>query len=99
MPPYSILMLIFAAAILLYAAVLGVTKDVGMLPLQVQVSLKKKNRKKYIVGLSRAIALAALAPALAGITAIWSGWGAGIVFVAALIICLWLGTKIVKDVN
>ena len=97
MPPFSIFMLIFAGTILLYAVILGVTKDYKMLPLQVQASLKKKNRKKYIGRLSWAIALTALAPAVCAVVGIWSEVGAGIGFVVVLVLCLWADTKLMKD--
>lgn len=98
MPPLSIFMFIFSAAILLYAAILAITKDYKMLPLQVQVSLKRmKNRKEYVFRLSKAVALAALAPAAGGIIGIWSGTGALIVTVAVLTVVLWIDTKMMKD--
>ena len=87
-----------SAAILLYAAILAITKDYKMLPLQVQVSLKRmKNRKEYVFRLSKAVALAALAPAAGGIIGIWSGTGALIVTVAVLTVVLWIDTKMMKD--
>ncbi|MBR2560889.1 MAG: hypothetical protein IKE31_01930 [Eubacterium sp.] len=98
MTPYSIFMFIFAAAILLYAVVLAITKDYKMLPLQVQVSLKRmKNRKEYVFRLSKAVALAALATVAGGIVGIWSGTGALIVTAAVLIVDLWIDTKMMKD--
>ncbi len=98
MPPLSIFMFIFSAAILLYAAILAITKDYKMLPLQVQVSLKRmKNRKEYVFRLSKAVALAAIAPAAGGIVGIWSGIGALIVAVAVLIVVLWIDVKMMKD--
>ena len=97
MPPYSIFMMIFAAAILIYAAILAVTKDEKMLPLQVQVSLKQKNRKEYISRLSKCIAIVSLAPAAAAVVGIWSEIGMLIAFVVVLILCLWIDTRLTKD--
>ena len=97
MPPYSIFMLIFAAAILVYAGILAATKDYRMLPLKVQVSIKKKNRKEYCYKLSKVIALTAAAPAACGIVSIWSGIGAMIAFVAVLVICLRAGIKMMEE--
>ena len=69
-----------------------------MLPLQVQVSLKRmKNRKEYVFRLSKAVALAAIAPAAGGIVGIWSGIRALIVAVAVLIVVLWIDVKMMKD--
>ncbi len=98
MPPFAIFMLIFAGCILLYAAILAVTKDRTMLPLKVQVSLKGKS-KQYIFELSKAVAVTALAPAAAGILGIWNEIAAIIGFLAGLVFTLWLGTRIMKDVK
>ena len=97
MPPYSIFMMIFAAAILLYAVILAVTKDEKMLPPYVQVSIRRKNRKEYIFQLSKCIAIASLAPVAAAIVGIWSALGMLITFVAALVFCLWIDTKMMKN--
>ncbi len=99
MPPYSIFMLIFAGVILLYAWLMAITKDYNMLPIRARQSVKPKNPKRYAFQLSKVIALVSLAPALSGIVGIWSGIGAGIVFVAGLVLFIWLGTKIMKDVT
>ena len=99
MPPYTIFLLFFSAAILLYAALMAITKDYKMLPYRATNSVKPKNPKKYMVQLSKAVALTGLVPGLAGLAAIWSGIVAEIVFVGGLIITLWLSTKIVKDVE
>ena len=97
MPPFTIFMLIFAGALLLYAALLGITKDYNLLPYRATNSVKPKNPKKYTAQLAKAVALTAAAPAACGIVGIWSGIGAGIAFVVVLIICLWFSTKIVKN--
>ena len=99
MPPFTILMLIFAGALLLYAALMALTKDYKILPVRARQSVKPKDPKKYTFQLSKVIALVSLAPALSGIVGIWSGIGAGIVFVAGLIVFIWLGTKIMKNVT
>lgn len=99
MPPFTIFMFLFAGAVLLYAGLLARTKDYKMLPLRARQSVKPKNKKRYTVQLSKVIALVAAAPALSGIVGIWSGIGAGIAFVAGLILCIWLGTKIMRDVT
>ena len=99
MPPYAIFMFIFAGAILLYAAALAITKDYNLLPYRATNSVKPKNSKKYTFQLSKAVALAAAAPAGAGIVSIWSGISAAIAFVGLLILTLWLSTKIMKGVE
>ena len=97
MPPFTIFMLIFSGALLLYAAILGATKDYKMLPYRATNSVKPKNPKKYTTQLAKAVALSAAAPAACGIVGIWSGIGAGIAFIVLLVGCLWISTKIVKN--
>ncbi|MBR0145001.1 MAG: hypothetical protein IJM21_12595 [Clostridia bacterium] len=96
---FSILMLIFAGAILLYAAVLALTKDYKMLPYRARNSVKPKDPKRYAFQLSKAIALTAAAPALCGLIAFWHPVPAVIVLIAGLVVCLWLATKIMKNVH
>ena len=96
---YSVLMAIFAAAILLYAGILALTKDYKMLPYRATHSVKPKNPKEYAFQLSKAIALAALSPALSALTGLWNMAAAVIVLIATMILFLWLGTKIMKGVE
>ena len=97
MSPFTILMLIFSGALLLYAALLAITKDYNLLPYRATNSVKPKNPEKYTFQLAKAVALTAVAPAACGIVGRWSGVGAGITFVVMLVGTLWLSTKIVKD--
>ena len=97
MSPAGIFMLIFAGAILLYAALLAITKDYKMLPRRAQVSVRPKNPKQYTVMIAKAVALCALAPLSAALVSIWNEMLAGIVFIIVLILCLFWSTKIVKD--
>ena len=48
---YSILMGIFAGALLLYAGLMALTKDYKMLPYRARTSVKPKNPKKYMTQL------------------------------------------------
>ena len=98
MPPYTIFMLLFSVAILLYAALMAITKDYKMLPYRATNSVKPKNPKKYMLQLSKAVALTGLVPGLAGIVMMWNGMLGFGVFIVGLIVTLWLSTKIVKDV-
>lgn len=97
MPPAGLFMMIFAVVILIYAALLAITKDYTMLPRRARVSVKPKNPKQYTVQLAKAVALIALAPICAAIVSVWNEVFAGIVFVAVLVLCLYLSTKIVKN--
>ena len=94
---FSILMLIFAAAILLYAALMAITKDYNMLPYRSAVSVKPKDPKRYMTQLAKVVALVGLAIG-AGAAVSWWNIGAGaIVMIIGVIVSLWIGTKIVKN--
>ena len=92
---FSILFLIFAAAILLYAALLAVTKDYRLLPYRSQVAVKPKDPKKYTVQLAKVVALVGLAIGAGAALSFWNA-GAGIVImIGGTIAAIWYGTKIV----
>lgn len=96
---YSVLMGIFAGAILLYAGLMALTKDYNMLPYRATNSVKPKDPKKYMTRLSKAVALAALSPALSALTGLCSMTAAVIVLIASMVLFLWLGVKIMKGVE
>jgi hypothetical protein len=99
MPPYTTFMLIFSAALLLYAGVTAVTKDVKMIPWRYRDKAKMKDKKLYMTQFAKILALVALVPGISGIVGIWTMVGAMIVFVAGLVITLWIGTKLIDKVN
>ena len=92
---YSILMGIFAGALLLYAGLMALTKDYKMLPYRARTSVKPKNPKKYMTQLSKVIAL--VAPALSALAGLWNMVAALIVLIGAGVLFIWLGTKIVHN--
>ena len=94
---FSVLMFIFSGLILLYAAIMAITKDYNMLPFRARVSVKPKNPKAYAFQLSKVIALVAVVPALAGLAAYVHALLAVAVFVLGLVVTLWIGTKWMKD--
>ena len=94
---FSVLMLIFAAALLLYATILAITKDYKMLPYRARVSVEPKNPKKYAVQLAKVIALTALAIAAGAAVSLWSMAAGAVLMIAGVIAALWAGTKIVKN--
>ena len=94
---FSILMLIFAAALLLYAVILAITKDYNMLPYRATVSVKPKNPKKYTVQLAKVIALVALAVAVGAGISFLNALAGAVVILAGVIAAIWAGTKIVKN--
>ena len=93
---FSILMLIFAGALLLYAGLMAVTKDYNLLPLRARVSVKPKDKKAYTFQLAKVIALVSAAPALGGLAGLWNGMTGAAVLVIGAVVCVWLGTKIMK---
>ncbi len=95
---YTICMLCFSGGILIYAAITAITKSKRMLWWQHRHAAKIRDEKAYMTAFSKALALTAAAPAASGITALWCDAGAGIVFVAGLIITLWLESKFMEGV-
>ena len=96
---YSILMAIFAGALLIYAGLMALTKDYKMLPLRSRQSVKPKDPKKYTFQLSKVIALVASAPALSAFVGLFSVVASVIVLILGIVFCIWIGTKIMKDVQ
>ncbi len=84
MTPYSILMFCFSGALLLYAALIAITKDYKMIPRN--WAAKPKDEKEYASRFAKIIALVAAAPLLSGAVALFgdSKW-IMIAAVAALI--------------
>ncbi len=96
---YSILMGIFAAAILLYAGLMALTKDYNMLPLRARQSVKPKDPKRYMTQLSKVVALVAASPALSALTGLWNMIAAVIVLIGSMVLFIWIGTKIMKGID
>lgn len=96
---YSILMAIFSGAILFYAGLMALFKDYKILPLRARSSVKPKNEKVYMSHLAKVIALTSSAPALSALVGLWNMVAAFIVLIAAFIVSIWLGTKIMRGVN
>ncbi len=93
---FPIFMLIFAGAILLYAALMAVTKDYKMLPYRARVSVKPKNPEKYMVQLAKIVALVAVMIAAGAAIALWNAAAGAVVMVVGAAAALWCGTKIIK---
>lgn len=96
---YSILMGIFAAAILLYAGLMALTKDYNILPLRARQSVKPKDPKRYMTQLSKVVALVAASPALSALTGLWNMIAAVIVLIGSMVLFIWIGTKIMKGIE
>ena len=93
---YSILMGIFAAAILVYAGLMAIFRDYNMLPYRARNSVKPRNEKLYMIQLAKIVALVALSPALSALTGLWNIPAAVAVLIVTMILFLWLGTRIIK---
>ena len=96
---YSVLMAIFSAALLLYAGLMAIFRDYKMIPMRARVSVKPKNEKKYMAQLAKVIALVALSPALSALAGLWNPIAALIVLILSAILFIWLGTKLMKNVE
>ncbi len=95
----SILMFLFAGAIFIYAILMMVTKDYSILPWRSTISVKPKNKKKYTYELGKVMAVVAIAPALAGLVALWNAALSIPVLIIGVIIAIWIGTKMMKSVQ
>ena len=96
---YSIFMLIFTGAILIYAGLLALTKDYNMLPMRARQSVKPKDPKRYMTQLSKVVALVAASPALSALTGLWNMIAAVIVLIGSMVLFIWIGTKIMKGIE
>ena len=93
---FSILMFIFAGALLLYAALMIATKDVRFIPYRVRGKAKMKNRQAYVAWVGKIVALTACAPLLGGLVGLLNA-GAGMAALAVgLVAFIWLGVKLMK---
>lgn len=96
---FSIFMFIFAAALLLYALLLAVTKDYNMLPYRATISVKPKNPEKYTVQLAKIVALVALAVAVGAAISLWNMAVGAVIMLVGVIAAIWAGTKIIKKAD
>ena len=94
---FSILMFIFAALLFLYAVIMAVTKNYGLLPFKATVSVKPKHPEQYTVQLAKAIMLCAMAIAVGAAIALWNMLVGAIAIIVGMIFAIWIGTKIVKN--
>ena len=92
-------MFIFSAAILLYAGLMAWTKDYKILPFRARVSVKPKNPKRYMTQFAKVTALVAAAPLLSGLVGLWNLLAALIVLIVGFVAFIWIGTKIMKNVE
>ena len=94
---FSILFLILAALILFYAALMALTKDYRILPYRAQVPVRPKDSKKYMIQLSKVVALVGMSIGAGAAVSWWKPMAGVIVMIVGTIASLWLGSKIVKN--
>jgi len=94
---FSILMLIFSAAILFYALIIGWTKDIKLIARH--YAIKTKNKKKYAVQFAKLLALVSIAPAMSGIVGLFTDNVFIVIgsLVISFIVCLKFGLRLMKD--
>ena len=93
---FSILMLIFAGAIFIYAGLTALTKELIM-PQRYKQSAKMPDKKKYAVQFAKIMALVACAPLLSGAVGLFTGDAvAAIILCVTLIAAIWAATIIIK---
>lgn len=96
---YSILMGIFAGALLLYAGLMALTKDYKILPFRARTSVKPKNPKKYMTQLAKVVALVACSPALSAVAGLWNMAAAIIILIVTGVLFIWIGTRFMRNVE
>ena len=93
---YSILMWIFSAALLFYAGVLLLFKEVELIPRHYMAHIEDK--RTYAVRFAYLIMLVAAAPALSGLVAFFGEFlilPAVIVLIAGVIVAIVIGVKFI----
>ncbi len=96
---FSILMAVFSVALFIFAGLMALFKDYKMIPFRARVSFKPKNEKKYMTQLAKVIALVAVSPALSALVGLWNPLAGVMVLILAVIFFIWLGTKLMKNVE
>ena len=91
MNPFSILMWLFAAALLLYALILALTKDVGLIPRTGAVKID--DGKAYATTFAKAIAVVALAPLGSGIYGLFSTAFGMVMLFVNFVLCIWIAMR------
>ena len=93
----AILFLLFAAAILLYAALLAITRNYKLLHVRAQIPVKPKDPEKDAVQLAKAVALVGAAIGAGAALSFWYAAAGIVVMIGGTIAAIWYGTKIVKN--
>ena len=94
---YSILMGVFALALLLYAGLIALTKSTDLIARSVSADIRDK--KAYAAKFARVLALCAAAPAASALVGLIPGaiLVAVLVLIAGFGLAIWLGVKRMGD--
>ena len=95
MHPFCILMLIFAGAILLYAGLLALTKDYGLI--MRGYSTQPKDKKAYTMAFAKMMAVVAMSPLSAAFYGYFNVALGIIALSVSMVVCIWLGTQFFRD--
>ncbi len=90
---FSILMFFFSGALLVYAALMAITKDYKILPYHSRVSFKPKEPEKYMVKLAKIVAIVAMIIAIGAAIALWNKGVGAVVMISGVIVVLCVGAK------
>ena len=90
---FSVFMFCFGGAILLYAGIMGLTKDIGMIPFRYRHVVKMKDKKAHAVMLAKILSLTAIAPFAGGLAGLLSPMLGMVVLIVSFIVCIWIGVK------
>lgn len=94
MPPFSILMFIFSGALLLYAGLLALTRDISLIPRSEMMQVKDK--RAYAAAFAKTLAVVALAPMSGGFYGLFNeGLGAAMLLMG-FPVCIWIGVWLFK---
>jgi len=94
----SILMIALSAGLFLYAGLIALDKTMALVPKSHAVG--PKDKKAYARQFAKVLAVCALAPAAAGLVGLLAGNAVlFITLIAGFIICIWIGTRLMKQVQ
>ena len=91
---FSVIMFCFSGAILIYAGIMGATKDILLLPWRHRRVAKINDPKAYAVMLAKIVALTAAAPFIGGLIGLLSPLIGGIALIVSMVVFIWLGVKL-----
>ena len=92
MNPFSILMLCFSGMLFLYAGLLWLTKDPGLIPRSEMAAIE--DRRAYAGTFAKTMALVALAPLGSGFYGLFSTLLGLVMLFVNLALCIWASVRL-----